>query len=50
MNTILNKAVSKEELDKMMADKIEEETEFLKQMEELQNTSKNLSEDVLNDF
>jgi hypothetical protein len=50
MNTILNKAVSKEELNRLMEDKIREETEFLKQMEELQSTSKNLSEDILNDF
>lgn len=50
MNTILNKAVSKEELNKLMEDKIKEETEFLKQMEELQSTSKSLSEDILNDF
>lgn len=50
MNTILNKAVSKEELNKLMEQKIKEETEFLKQMEELQNTSKTLSEDILNDF
>lgn len=30
MNTILNKAVSKEELNRLMEDKIREETEFLK--------------------